>query len=54
MNDPLSGTPWSEAALVSGFARSPPNHTLMEFAAALPQGLDAPVGARVTWSGGAS
>ena len=34
MNDPLSGTPWSEAALVSGFAQSPPNHTLMEFAAA--------------------
>ena len=34
MNDPLSGTPWSEAARVSGFAQSPPNHTLMEFAAA--------------------
>ena len=34
MNDPLSGTPWSEAALVSGFAQSPPNQTLMEFAAA--------------------
>jgi len=34
MNDPLSGTPWSEAALVSGFAQSPPNHTLMECAAA--------------------
>ena len=34
MNDPLSGTPWSQAALVSGFAQSPPNHTLMEFAAA--------------------
>ena len=34
MNDPLSGTPWSEAALVSSFAQSPPNQTLMEFAAA--------------------
>ena len=34
MNDPLSGTPWSEAALVSSFAQSPPNHTLMECAAA--------------------
>ena len=34
MNDPLSGTPWSEAARVSGFAQSPPNQTLMEFAAA--------------------
>ena len=34
MNDPLSGTPWSEAGLVSGFAQSPPNQTLMEFAAA--------------------
>ena len=34
MNDPLSGTPWSEAARVSGFAQSPPNHTLMDFAAA--------------------
>ena len=34
MNDPLSGTPWSEATLVSGFAQSPPNHTLMECAAA--------------------
>jgi SAM-dependent methyltransferase len=33
MNDPLSGTPWSEAGLVSGFAQSPPNQALMEFAA---------------------
>jgi ubiquinone/menaquinone biosynthesis C-methylase UbiE len=34
MNDPLSGTPWSEAGLVSGFAQSPPNQALMEVAAA--------------------
>ena len=34
MNDPLSGTPWSDAATVGGFAQSPPNQTLMEFAAA--------------------
>ena len=30
MNDPLSGTPWSEAATVCGFAQSPPNQTLMD------------------------
>ena len=34
MKDPLSGTPWSEAATVGGFAQSPPNQTLMAFAAA--------------------
>lgn len=34
MDDPLSGTPWSEAGTVSGFAQSPPNQTLIEFAAA--------------------
>ena len=34
MNDPLSGTPWSDAARVSGFAQSPPNQALMELAAA--------------------
>jgi SAM-dependent methyltransferase len=34
MNDPLSGTPWSDAGLVSGFAQSPPNQALMELAAA--------------------
>ena len=34
MDDPLSGTPWSEAGLVSGFAQSPPNQALMEIAAA--------------------
>ena len=34
MNDPLSGTPWSEAGLVAGFAQSPPNQALMEVAAA--------------------
>jgi ubiquinone/menaquinone biosynthesis C-methylase UbiE len=33
MDDPLSGTPWSEAGLVSGFATSPPNQRLMEIAA---------------------
>ena len=34
MNDPLSGTPWSEAGLVSGFAQSPPNQRLLDVAAA--------------------
>ena len=34
MNDPLSGTPWSDAATVGGFAQSPPNQTLMDVAAA--------------------
>jgi ubiquinone/menaquinone biosynthesis C-methylase UbiE len=34
MDDPLSGTPWSDAARVSGFAQSAPNQALMEFAAA--------------------
>ncbi len=34
MNDPLSGTPWSEAAIVDGFAQSPPNQTLLDVAAA--------------------
>jgi ubiquinone/menaquinone biosynthesis C-methylase UbiE len=33
MSDPLSGTPWSEARLVSGFAQSPPNQALLECAA---------------------
>jgi ubiquinone/menaquinone biosynthesis C-methylase UbiE len=32
MQDPLSGTPWSANATVSGFAQSAPNHTLIEFA----------------------
>jgi len=32
MNDPLSGTPWSDAATVGGFAQSPPNQTLMDVA----------------------
>ena len=31
--DPLKGTPWSEASTVAGFAQSPPNATLMRFAA---------------------
>jgi SAM-dependent methyltransferase len=34
MNDPLSGTPWSDPATVGGFAQSPPNQTLMAVAAA--------------------
>jgi ubiquinone/menaquinone biosynthesis C-methylase UbiE len=34
MTDPLAGTPWSEAARVSGFAQSLPNQALMEIAAA--------------------
>jgi SAM-dependent methyltransferase len=34
MKDPLSGTPWSEAATVGGFAQSPPNQALMHVAAA--------------------
>ena len=34
MNDPLSGTPWIEAGLVSGFAQSPPNQRLLDVAAA--------------------
>jgi SAM-dependent methyltransferase len=33
MEDPLSGTPWSESGTVSGFAQSPPNQTLIDFAA---------------------
>lgn len=31
--DALKGTPWSEAGMVAGFAQSPPNQTLMRFAA---------------------
>jgi ubiquinone/menaquinone biosynthesis C-methylase UbiE len=33
VKDPLSGTPWSEAGIVGGFAQSPPNQTLVTFAA---------------------
>jgi ubiquinone/menaquinone biosynthesis C-methylase UbiE len=33
MRDPLDGTPWSEANTVCGFAQSPPNQTLIDFAA---------------------
>jgi len=33
MTDPLEGTAWSEAGTVAGFAQSPPNQTLMRFAA---------------------
>ena len=34
MTDPLSGTPWSDAGTVAGFVQSPPNQTLIDFAAA--------------------
>jgi SAM-dependent methyltransferase len=34
VKDPLAGTPWSEAGTVAGFAQSPPNQTLLDFAAA--------------------
>jgi SAM-dependent methyltransferase len=34
MNDPLEGTPWSEAGTVAGFVQSAPNATLIRFAAA--------------------
>jgi ubiquinone/menaquinone biosynthesis C-methylase UbiE len=33
MTDPLAGSPWSAPATVAGFATSPPNETLMRFAA---------------------
>lgn len=32
--DPLEGSPWSAPATVAGFAASPPNETLLRFAAA--------------------
>ena len=32
--DPLAGTAWSQATTVSGFAQSPPNAVLIEFASA--------------------
>lgn len=32
-NDPLAGTPWSDARTVEGFVRSAPNSTLMDVAA---------------------
>jgi 2-polyprenyl-3-methyl-5-hydroxy-6-metoxy-1,4-benzoquinol methylase len=34
MKDPLAGSPWSSPSTVAGFAASPPNETLMRFAAA--------------------
>ena len=34
MKDPLAGSSWSEAGTVAGFAQSPPNQTLLAFAAA--------------------
>ena len=34
MDDPLAGTPWSNANTVAGFAQSPPNDALLTFAAA--------------------
>src|SRR6188508_2182736 len=30
--DPLTGSPWSDASTVAGFAQSPPNAVLMRFA----------------------
>ena len=33
MLDPLAGTPWSQETTVQGFLRSPPNDTLLRFAA---------------------
>ncbi len=33
MSDPLAGTPWSAPATVEGFVRSPPNTTLLAYAA---------------------
>jgi SAM-dependent methyltransferase len=34
MNDPLARTPWSDPRTVAGFVDSPPNETLMRYAAA--------------------
>lgn len=34
MTDPLAGSPWSSASTVEGFVQSPPNDTLLRFAAA--------------------
>lgn len=34
VNDPLSGSAWSSAGTVAGFAQSPPNDVLMQFASA--------------------
>jgi SAM-dependent methyltransferase len=33
MRDPLAGSAWSEAGMVAGFSQSPPNETLIRFAA---------------------
>lgn len=33
MSDPLAGSPWSATSTVAGFATSPPNETLLAFAA---------------------
>ncbi|MEQ1634992.1 MAG: methyltransferase domain-containing protein, partial [Planctomycetota bacterium] len=33
--DPLAGTPWSDPAIVEGFARGEPNAVLMQYAAGL-------------------
>jgi SAM-dependent methyltransferase len=35
--DPLAGSSWSEAGTVAGFAQSPPNDTLLRYAAARPR-----------------
>ena len=34
MSDPLAGSRWSDAGTIEGFRQSPPNHTLLTFAAA--------------------
>ena len=36
--DPLAGTAWSAAATVAGFAQSPPNHRLIDYAQRLQKG----------------
>lgn len=33
MRDPLAGSAWSDAGMVAGFSQSPPNETLIRFAA---------------------
>lgn len=48
MSDPLAGSAWSAASTVAGFAASPPNDTLLAFAAAervrLPHGRAIDIG----------
>jgi len=48
MSDPLAGSAWSAPSTVAGFASSPPNDTLLAFAAAerlrVPSGLSIDIG----------